>query len=624
MLKIEGLKARKPPPLPSHNVFLIDGESGAGKGHAYGTLILTPDNGWVRVEDLEVGDDVVGSNGKPTKVYGVYDRGELPVYRVSFIDGASLLVDGDHLWRVTDHHSRTSTLSVKDIIHRYGEGDDFKPNMLEVPVAPAIEHPERELPLPPYMLGALLADGSLHGNSIQWTKNSQDVADTMSGAAASGGFEMREVTRSGGSARQWAFSHPNDTYHSSVLVGALRDLGLRVKSGEKFIPELYLHSSVRQRTELLNGLFDGDGRLYKKGYPVYHSTSRQLAYGVYSLLWSLGVAAWMSQTPRSDGTYRVSVRSAYNPFLAAEHRAVVATDRTFRRSISSIVEEGTAQVRCLAVTAPDKLYVAQGYVVTHNTTLVGTVGKGNKIITLDFEGGTVSYSSPSFRALDDATELDNIHVIPFPRFDIPPRDGEEEVKAITDINTLQLRVMSVFDYLRRTNNSDGYTLLAIDSLSEMQQRFITLFSGNDPRQGYQQWKNFLSELVNKAKVTPVNTVFISRPMSAVNEVTGEREVRSGVSPAAWQAVSGLIDANGYYQTKTNPAGRTTRTLNFTLAQRYSAKTRMALGVLEDPTFKQVLDLIAAGGKEEEDSQLTNQQGPKKPSMKKPSPFPKKK
>lgn len=258
------------------------------------------------------------------------------------------------------------------------------------------------------------------------------------------------------------------------------------------------------------------------------------------------------------------------------------------------------------------------------TTLVGTVGKGNKIISLDFEGGAVSYSSPIFRSLPDATETDNIHVIPFPRFDIPPRDGEEAVKAITDINTLQLRVMSVFDYLRKTNNSDGYTLLVIDSLSEMQQRLLTLFSGNDQRQGYRVWKDFLSELVNKAKVTPVNTVFISRPVSATNEVTGEREVRSGVSPAAWQTVSGLIDANGYYQTKTNPAGRTTRTLNFTLAQKYSAKTRMALGVLEDPTFKQVLDLIAAGGKEEEDSQTTTRQGPKKPPMKKPSPFPKKK
>lgn len=254
------------------------------------------------------------------------------------------------------------------------------------------------------------------------------------------------------------------------------------------------------------------------------------------------------------------------------------------------------------------------------STLVGTVGKGNKIITLDFEGGTVSYSSPIFRSLPDATEPDNIHVIPFPRFDIPPRDGEEEVKAITDINTLQLRVMSVFDYLRKTNNSDGYTLLVVDSLSEMQQRFITLFPGNDPRQGYQQWKNFLSELVNKAKVTPVNTVFISRPVSATNEVTGEREVRSGVSPAAWQAVSGLIDANGYYQTKTNPAGKTTRTLNFTLAQKYSAKTRMALGVIENPSFKQILDLIAAGGVEEEDESVSEA---KKPTLKKPSPFPKK-
>lgn len=254
------------------------------------------------------------------------------------------------------------------------------------------------------------------------------------------------------------------------------------------------------------------------------------------------------------------------------------------------------------------------------TTLVGTVGKGNKILSLDFEGGTTSYSSPIFRSLPDATELENIHVIPFPRFDIPPRDGEDEVKAITDINTLQLRVNSVFDYLRRTNNSDGYTLLVIDSLSELQQRFMALYTGNDPRQGYQQWKNFLSELVNKAKVTPVNTVFLSRPSVAVNEVTGEKEVRSGVSPAAWQAVSGLIDANGFYTARVNPAGKETRTLNFTLNQKYSAKTRLAVDVMTNPTFRQILDTVSSGGNEPNDVV----DSPSMPNVKKPAAFPRKK
>jgi len=39
---------------------LILGPAGFGKGHPHGTPILTP-SGWVNIENLNVGDEVVGS-----------------------------------------------------------------------------------------------------------------------------------------------------------------------------------------------------------------------------------------------------------------------------------------------------------------------------------------------------------------------------------------------------------------------------------------------------------------------------------------------------------------------------------------------------------------------------------
>src|SRR5699024_7170239 len=84
-------------------------EPGTGKGHPLDEPVLTP-GGWRAVGDLEVGDEVIGSQGYPVKVTGVFDRGTLPVYRVTFHDGAQVRVDGDHLWRVHYGRGRARTV----------------------------------------------------------------------------------------------------------------------------------------------------------------------------------------------------------------------------------------------------------------------------------------------------------------------------------------------------------------------------------------------------------------------------------------------------------------------------------------------------------------------------------
>lgn len=72
---------------------------GLGKGHPVDTQVLTP-AGWVRIGDVRVGDELIGSAGTPVRVTGVYPKGVLPVIRAEFSDGASVLCDEDHLWTV--------------------------------------------------------------------------------------------------------------------------------------------------------------------------------------------------------------------------------------------------------------------------------------------------------------------------------------------------------------------------------------------------------------------------------------------------------------------------------------------------------------------------------------------
>src|SRR3954452_24542719 len=61
--------------------------------------VLTP-SGFRKIGALRVGDLVIGSDGRPTPVLGVYPQGSKPVFRVTSQDGATTLCCAEHLWFV--------------------------------------------------------------------------------------------------------------------------------------------------------------------------------------------------------------------------------------------------------------------------------------------------------------------------------------------------------------------------------------------------------------------------------------------------------------------------------------------------------------------------------------------
>ena len=72
-----------------------------GRAQPTASPVLTP-SGFRPIGDLRVGDLVVGSNGLPTPVLGVYPRGRREVFRIRTQDGASTLCCAEHLWPCSD------------------------------------------------------------------------------------------------------------------------------------------------------------------------------------------------------------------------------------------------------------------------------------------------------------------------------------------------------------------------------------------------------------------------------------------------------------------------------------------------------------------------------------------
>ena len=232
-----------------------------GRAQPTFTQVLTPD-GWRPIGDLQVGDLVVGSNGEPTPVLGVYPQGEKDIYRVTAQDGSSTLCCGEHLWtvRTASDKRRNKPWRVMETEEMIGNLRAAHARRYELPMLTApVQFPERDVPMDPYALGLLLGDGCITGT----TTPSFATADPELAAAlekALPGTELRHKRGVGLRAQPCAsvpataceprIPSPERCVSSDVL---------GIRSHTKFVPNEYLHNSAEVRLALLQGLLDADG-----------------------------------------------------------------------------------------------------------------------------------------------------------------------------------------------------------------------------------------------------------------------------------------------------------------------------------------------------------------------------
>jgi DNA modification methylase len=90
-----------------------------------GTLIPTTQD-FVQVENLQVGDMVIGRDGQPTAVIDIPYRGVQPIYHVTFDDGAWVECGPEHLWTVRQGTGPWKVVRTDEIAKYY-----------EIPVLPS-------------------------------------------------------------------------------------------------------------------------------------------------------------------------------------------------------------------------------------------------------------------------------------------------------------------------------------------------------------------------------------------------------------------------------------------------------------------------------------------------------
>ena len=354
---------------------LISHEMGTGKANPLDSKLLTP-NGWIKMGDIKVGNFVIGSDGKPKKVLGVYPQGIKDIYEVCFNDGTSAQSCDEHLWNVNTYirNWRKNPFMTKTLNEIMNEGLTFKNGNHKhyIPIVKPIEFEEKELKINPYVLGCILGDGSITVlNGIGFSSFDKEIIDEITIRLPNN----HNMVHNGKSLKDYYLTADGK---NNYINQALKIYNLKgCNSYTKFIPNDFKFASINQRLELLQGILDTDGHVSKRqGFIEITLASKQLIDDVQFIVQSLGGIGrlhdkWVMYNGEKRLYYRLYIKlpSKFIPFKLKRkiNNFIAPTKYLPNRAISGVKYVGKKEAQCIMVDSKDQLYVIDHCILTHNT-----------------------------------------------------------------------------------------------------------------------------------------------------------------------------------------------------------------------------------------------------------------
>ena len=357
---------------------------GKGKAISYSTIVYTPD-GYKKWEDIHIGSKLYGNDGIPTTVKEVYEQGEIPIYKVTFKDNREAFVSKDHLWTVK-YGKSLRTVNTKWILengfgNRIVKGKVHCPieNKCFVPINKSILIEEKQVPMDPYILGLSLGDGCIRystSNGILFSSHPNDIIEYKT-------LINRNIRNYKNN--NWFIEYPNAKQ-------IFKDLDLFDKStADKFIPDIYKYNSEHIRLEILRGLMDTDGSVYKNGIE-FMSKSKQLAEDVLWIARSLGIkgritSKFVTYKGERREYFRVKLITSKVIFkLPRKVNRIQNRETSFLKNqevfvaITDISYSHNVKAKCVVVDNDSHLFLMNDFIVTHNSFKVASMTTRNFVL----------------------------------------------------------------------------------------------------------------------------------------------------------------------------------------------------------------------------------------------------
>lgn len=306
-------------------MIIVAARPGVGKALAVDTPLPTA-TGWTTMGDVAVGDELIGADGRPTRVVAATDvMFGRRCYEIEFADGTTITADAEHQWLTETRAAQPTgaTVCTTEQIAASLRCDtaDARPNHSVRNAAP-LHLPDAALPVPPYVLGVWLGDG-----------------------------------------------HPVDPEIVAYVEGD--GCAVTTDRADTHIPAVFLRASETQRRALLAGLLDATGTVTASGSVRFSVTDERLARDAYELVVSLGYRCSIT----TERHVRTLTFSTVDDVFRLErkrlaHKELRRPARAGSRFIVDVRPVASVPVRCVQVMAADHLYLAgRSMVPTHNSTL---------------------------------------------------------------------------------------------------------------------------------------------------------------------------------------------------------------------------------------------------------------
>jgi hypothetical protein len=268
-------------------IILLIGDDGSGKCLGFGTPILMYDGSIKPVEEVVVGDMLMGPDSLPRTVLSL-GRGRDKMYRIIPKKGDSWVCNSAHiLTLINSADNKIHDIPISDYLHARSQSRMRDMLLLRSPV----EFASQDTALSPYVMGVWLGDG--HRGYPIVTTSKKEIIEELVLEADRLGINIKERVDKRCNTSQWSFtagSRGGDT-RSRKINPVLVEVRRAVQGEFKTIPNEYLYNSRKVRLQVLAGLLDTDGYVTRGCYEII-TKSPYLRDQIKFLCRSLGLAAY--------------------------------------------------------------------------------------------------------------------------------------------------------------------------------------------------------------------------------------------------------------------------------------------------------------------------------------------
>ncbi|HEY5630985.1 MAG TPA: Hint domain-containing homing endonuclease, partial [Nitrososphaeraceae archaeon] len=352
--------------------------------HAKGHKILMYDGSLKKIEDIVIGDTVMGPNSEPKRVLDLV-RGRQEMRRIIPKNGSSFVVNKDHKINsyVTCQGKEKWESSKEEVISiaQYESSSKWFRHIHKLQ-RKSVEFNESNQTIHPYILGILIGDGTLCKKNIMLTNADIEVQEIFKSYLKQLDLTYSVNVRTVNiPCEHIGVSDPMSTWKvPNRFTEMIKSLGLYgTKSENKFIPFNYKIASREQRLELFAGLLDTDGHLPNNSNCFEYSTaSKQLGDDIAFLARSLGFMVSMNSKDSyyiKDGVkikcqkaYRIHISGDLNLIPTKVKRKVGSSRKQIKNHLVCGFEVENLPVDdYYGMTLDgDHLYLDEEFVVHHN------------------------------------------------------------------------------------------------------------------------------------------------------------------------------------------------------------------------------------------------------------------